>query len=474
MEARRGDRLVAPALAAVRDGWDDLVRTFANVTFGVSLLGVWAFLTLIGVVLEQGKDASFYAATYAPPIARAIARLDLANIYHSPAYIGVLGLILCSMAAATFTKVIPRRIPRLGPVKIDAIPLHAKVVVAGDADDVRARMAAFFGARGWQIRKRAFGGDEWTFADKNNWARRGVLVAHVGFLIIAIGTTIYWATGYSGQFAVLSGESATIPQSGAKIALTRFAYRIDPIRTKAGIVYQPIDYVSNARVTGKDGVTRDAVIRVNQPYDVDGTLVYQATYGFAIDFRLTKNGKPVPGGPDHPLKEGEGFPVDGTSRSIQYTRFVGTIDRATGQPAADPRPNDPGIVIQAYDGDAPIGSALVPLGRPIDLGAGYALTAARYVLYSGFQYRYDPGMVVVGAGAFVLLAGLCISMYFLPARLFVLARPVEGGTEVGIAATTVKGYDVYEDRFREIVASLRRAEPAPHTGVAPQPAAGAV
>jgi cytochrome c biogenesis protein len=460
MEARSGERVASRALGSLRESWNDLVRLFAHVPFGVSLLAAWAFLTLIGVIIEQGKDPSFYAGAYPPPIARLIVRLDVDNIYHSAAYIGVLGLILCSMAAATFTKVIPRRIPRLNPVKVDAIPLHARVRVSGDAESVRERIAAFFAARGWQVRKREFGGTEWTFADKNNWARRGVLVAHIGFVIIATGTTIYWAKGYSGQFAVLSGETATIPENGAKISLERFAYRIDPIQTKAGTVFQPIDYVSNAKVTGKDGIARDAVIRVNHPYDVDGTLVYQATYGFAIDFRLTKDGRPV-AGPDHPLKEGEGFVIDGTSRAIQYQRFVGTIDRATGQPAADPRPNDPGVVVQAFDGDRPAGSAMLALGQQAELGAGYALTASRYVLYSGFQYRYDPGMVVVGIGAFVLLAGLCISFYFLPARLFVTARYAgEGATEVGIAATTVRGYDVFEERFREIVDDLRRTEPA--------------
>ena len=453
MEATSGARLVAP----IRETWADLVRLFANVTFGVSLLAVWALLTLIGVVIEQGKDPSFYASNYAPPLARLILRIHLDNIYHSPAYLLNIGLILCSMAAATFTKVIPRRIPRLGPVKIDAIPLHATIVVADDVERVRERVAAFFAARGWQIRKREFGGAEWTFADKNNWARRGVLVAHVGFLLIAIGTTIYWAKGYSGEFAVLSGDTATIPQSGTRIALKRFAYRIDPIRTKAGVVYQPIDYVSDATVTGRDGVPRNAVIRVNHPYDVDGTLVYQSTYGFAIDFRLTKDGRPV-AGPDHPLKEGEGFLIDGTSRAIQYARFVGTIDRTTGQPAADPRPNDPAVVLQAFDGNQPAGTALAPLGSTLDLGAGYALTPVKYVLYSGFQYRYDPGIPVVGLGAFVLLAGLCISFYFLPARLFVLARPVAMGTEVGLAATTVRGYDVFEDRFRELVTALQRDE----------------
>jgi len=448
------------ALAALRETWDDTVRLFANVTFGVSLLAVWGGLTLIGVVIEQGKDGAFYASEYAPSLARLIVRLDLGNIYHSAAYLGVLGLILCSMGAATFTKVIPRRIPRLNPVKIDAIPLHATVRVAGDVESARARLAAFFAERGWQVRKREFGGTEWTFADKNNWARRGVLVAHVGFVLIALGTTIYWAKGYSGQFAVLSGQTATIPENGVKVDLKRFAYRIDPIQTKAGTVYQPIDYVSNAIVTGSDGKPQNAEIRVNHPYEVDGTAIYQATYGFAIDFRLSKDGRALPG-PDHALKEGEGFVIPGTSRALQYQRFVGTIDRTTGQPAADPRPNDPAVVVQAFDGEQPAGSALLPLGRPVALGAGYKLEAARYVLYSGFQYRNDPGILVVGLGAFVLLAGLCISFYFLPARLFVLARTAgDGGTEVGIAATTVRGYDVFEDRFRDIVDALRRAEPA--------------
>ncbi|MDB5071219.1 MAG: hypothetical protein JWM87_2330, partial [Candidatus Eremiobacteraeota bacterium] len=133
MEARSGGGLAPRTLSGLRESWNDLVRLFAHIPFGVSLLAIWALLTLIGVVIEQGKDAAFYASAYAPPIARLIARLDLSNIYHSAAYIGVLGLIICSMTAATFTKVIPRRIPRLNPVKVDAIPLHATVRVAGDA-----------------------------------------------------------------------------------------------------------------------------------------------------------------------------------------------------------------------------------------------------------------------------------------------------------------------------------------------------
>jgi hypothetical protein len=385
-----------------------------------------------------------------------VLRLHLDNIYHSPAYLAIIGLILISMTVATFRRVIPARLPALRPVKIDKIPLHASFTVEGDEPEVRGRLERYFADHGWQIRKREFGGEEWSFIDKHNWARRGVLVAHVGFVIIAAGTTVYWATGYSGQFAVLSGSTATIPQSGATIALKQFGYRIEPVMTKSGIVYQPIDYVSHAVVTGKDGVPRDVVIRVNQPADVDGAKVYQATYGFGITFGLTKDGRPAEGPPPGPLKEGEAFEIPGTSRAIQYRSFVGTIDRRTGAPGADPRPNDPGVVIEAFDGDRPLGSALIPLGTSIDLGAGYRLTPQKYTLYSGFQYRYDPGILLVLTGALVLLAGLCISFYFLPARLYVVLAGAGREWTVGIAATTVKGYDIFEDRFRDIVGALRR------------------
>jgi cytochrome c biogenesis protein len=79
-----------------------------------------------------------------------------------------------------------------------------------------------------------------------------------------------------------------------------------------------------------------------------------------------------------------------------------------------------------------------------------------YILYSGLQYRYDPGVPLVGIGAFVLLAGLIISFYFLPARLFVRVDEAgPGRSRVGLAATTVKGYDVFENEFGRLVIALR-------------------
>ncbi|HEV7178449.1 MAG TPA: cytochrome c biogenesis protein ResB, partial [Candidatus Baltobacteraceae bacterium] len=355
----------------MRTTYDDFIRTFGNVLFAVLLFVVWGVFTLIGVIVDQGKDAASYFASYPAPVARAIMRLGFDNIYHSAWYVGIIALILTSLTVCTFKRVIPARLPPLRPVKIDKIPLNASIRVAAARDDMRARVESFFRERGWNVRKREFDGAEWTFADKHNWARRGVLVAHLGFVIIAAGTTMYWARGFSGETAIVTGQSAEIPETHAIVRLNDFSYRISPIMTKSGMVYQPIDYVSHVTVTGNDGVPRAMTVRVNHPIDVDGTLYYQASYGFAMRFLVTHNGKPDPALSSRILEEGQGFDIPGSRVSVSYDRFVPTVDRQTGMPSADTRVNNPAAVLTVAQDGVDAGSALVPLRTWIDVGGGW-------------------------------------------------------------------------------------------------------
>jgi len=436
--------------------YNDFVQTFGNVLFAVCLFLVWGLLTLIGVVIDQGKDASVYFQAYAPPLARLILRLNFDNIYHTPYYVGIIGLILLSLAVCTFKRVIPARLPPLSAVNIEKIRLHASIDVKGDPGSIRNRVEAFFRARGWHVRKRELGGTEWTFADKHNWARRGVLVAHAGFVIIAAGTTIYWAKGFSGDEAVITGQTVSIPHTQTSIRLNGFSYKIKPIVTKSGMIYQPIDYVSQVTAIGKDGLPRTATIRVNHPLDVDGTLYYQSSYGFALRFGVTHDGVRVPALSNRDYLTGDELALPGTQRTIAVAQFVPTVDRQSGVPSADPRVNHPAVFLQIFDNGQAAGAGLVPMNAAIDVGGGWRIIPQRYLLVSGLQYTHDPGVPLVGIGAFVLLAGLIISFHMLPARLFVRVDPSPAGVTIGIAATTVKGYDIFETQFNELVAELER------------------
>ena len=452
------DEPVLSSRHMVREAYADFVRTFSNVLFAVLLFAIWGLMTLIGVVVEQGKDAAQYFDSYSAPVARLILRLNFDNVYHTPYYVGIIALILVSLTVCTFKRVIPARLPALRPVKIDAIPLNASFSARGDAEPVRERVERFFRDRGWLVRKREFGGTEWSFADKHNWARRGVLVAHIGFAIIAAGTTIYWARGFSGETAIVTGQTVDIPNTKTTIRLDNFEYKIKPIMTKSGMVYQPIDYVSTVTVAGADGRTKTETLRVNHPIDVDKTLYYQSSYGFAMRFNVTHNGVRVPQISDRVYLTGDSFTIPGTQRTVQFSQFVPTVDRQSGKASPDPRLNDPAVALTVTDGGQVLGGALVPVKTWIDVGGGWRVTPAKYALVSGIQYRYDPGVALVGIGAFVLLAGLIISFYFLPARLYARVEPNGDGTStVGVAATTVKGYDIFETQFRELTGSLAEA-----------------
>jgi cytochrome c biogenesis protein ResB len=379
----------------------------------------------------------------------------------------MIGLILLSLAVCTFKRVIPARLPALRPVAVERIPLNATIRVRGDEADVRSRVERFFTKRGWLVRKREFGGTEWTFADKYNWARRGVLVAHIGFTIIAAGTTVYWASGFSGETPVVVGQTIDVPHRRATLRLNDFKFKIQPIMTKSGMVYQPIDYVSYVTVTGADGIPHERTIRVNHPIDIGGSLFYQSSYGFALRFLVSHTGTRDAALSDKVYEVGESITLPGSGRQIQIDQFVPTVDRQTGTPSSDPRINNPAVALEAVQNGETAGAALVPIGTWIDVGDGWRITPVKYVMVSGLQYRYDPGVPLVGIGAFVLLAGLVISFYFLPARLYVRLRHAElspGFTDVELAATTVKGYDIFETQFNELVAELQRTFNPPDEG----------
>ena len=94
-------------------------------------------------------------------------------------------------------------------------------------------------------------------------------------------------------------------------------------------------------------------------------------------------------------------------------------------------------------------SGLIPLGTSLDLGGGYRPPFRATRSIAAFSTATIPGWDWWLIGAIVLLTGLCISFYFLPARLYVKLSGGGRKWNVGIAATTVKGYEVFEDQFRD-------------------------
>jgi hypothetical protein len=58
----------------------------------------------------------------------------------------------------------------------------------------------------------------------------------------------------------------------------------------------------------------------------------------------------------------------------------------------------------------------------------------------------------------------------LPARLYVQITGANRNWNVGIAATTVKGFSIYEEQFAALIEALKRSEDGPRNKPRSQPA----
>ena len=438
---------------------EEILNLLSNVMFPVVIFLIWAAMTTVGTIVEQGQPEQHYYDTYPLPVANAIVRLHLTGIFHSVPYISLVVLLLLSMSVCTFRRVIPKRFPKDRPVPIGNFGLHAQLAGTRSLLDTQAAAQDYFRARGFSMRSLEQAGAHWLFGDKQKWARYGVLVAHLGFVVIAFGVFLGWLRGYSGQVVLYKGGSALVAPAGLQLTLDKFSASFVPVQTPNGVTYQAQKFQSDVTFTDAGGANERARILVNHPHVTpNGVYFYQASYSFAGHLQVSRAGKvlALPGTEGH-LQPQDAIFLPGTSRAVEYGTLLGPTD---------PSQTPPGVALPARDQYAlwvfhdnipttnrPI---LLPIGSSMDVGDGYRLTALTPTPSTGLTYRYDPGQAWVGLGCLILVAGFVMALFFVPVKLYAKVRAEGSGAAVEVAATTTKGNAIYEDEFAALADGLRR------------------
>jgi len=428
--------------------------------FPVVVFLIWAVLTTIGTIVDQNQPAQHYYDVYPLPVANAIIRLHLTGIYHSAPYVSLVVLLLLSMSVCTFRRVIPKRFPKDRPVPIANFGLHAKAEAHASAAAIAATAEDYFRSKGFALRTLASGGERWFFGDKQKWARYGVLVAHLGFAVIAFGVFLGWLRGFSGQVVLYEGTPVAVAPAGVALALRRFTADFVPVQTPVGVTYQAQKFQSDVHFTSDSGETSDAKILVNHPHITPGGVYfYQASYSFAGHLQVTRNGKPqnLPG-TEGRLQPQDAIFLPGTSRAIEYGTLLGPTDPSQTPPGIAVPTRDE-YAIWAFHDNIPTTNRpiLLPVGSGMDVGDGYRVLALPPTPSTGLTYRYDPGQGWVALGCLILVAGFVMALFFVPVKLYAKVSAAGEGSCVEMAATTTKGNAIYEDEFAALGQGLTRA-----------------
>ena len=440
---------------------EEILNLLSNVLFPVVVFLVWAAATTVGTVVKQNLASQQYYDEYPEALANVILRLHLTNVFHSVPYIALVVLLLTSMAVCTFRRVIPKRFPKDRAVPIRNFGLHQEFATAGNATDVGERVKRYLQARGFALRSQSIDGAAWLFGDKQKWARYGVLVAHLGFVVITFGVFMGWLKGFSGQVLLFKNDTAQVAHTDLRLTLNTFQAQFIPVHTPAGVTYQASKFQSNVSFAGSQDAARASIL-VNHPFVTsDGIYFYQASYTFGGNLHVSRNGKllNLPG-TDGRLSPQDAIFLPGTSRAIEYGTLLGPSDPSQ-TPAGVPLPAKDEYALWIFHDNIPTTAKpiLLPVGSSVAAGDGYTITALPPTPASGLTYRYDPGQYWVGLGCVILVAGFVMALFFMPIKLYVRVAPSNARNAVEVAATTTKGNTMYEDDFKALLKGLREAVP---------------
>jgi cytochrome c biogenesis protein len=438
---------------------EEVLNLLSNVMFPVVVFLIWAAMTTVGTIVDQNQPEQHYYDTYPLAIANAIVRLHLTGIFHSVPYISLVVLLLLSMSVCTFRRVIPKRFPKDRAVPIGNFGLHAEVASGATVKETQDAAESYFRSRGFSMRSHPDSGAHWLFGDKQKWARYGVLVAHLGFAVIAFGVFLGWLRGFSGQVVLYKGDTAAIAPANEHLTLNAFTATFVPVQTPNGVSYQAQKFQSDVTFADAQGNQERSNILVNHPHITPmGVYFYQASYSFAGNLQVTRDGKIVHlEGTDGRLNPQDAIFLPGTSRVIEYGTLLGPTD---------PSQTPPGVALPAHDEYAlwvfhdnipttnrPL---LVPIGSSVNVGDGYRVTALPPTPSTGLTYRFDPGQSWVALGCLILVAGFVMALFFVPVKLYARISAKASGTAVELAATTTKGNAIYEDEFRALTSGLQK------------------
>jgi cytochrome c biogenesis protein len=440
---------------------DEILDLLSNVMFPVVVFLIWAVATTIGTIVDQNQPVQHYYDEFPLAVANAVVRLHLTNVFHSVPYISLVVLLLLSMSVCTFRRVIPKRFPKDRAVPIGNFGLHADFNSASEARVADESAHAFLRSKGFALRSQTIDGAHWIFGDKQKWARYGVLVAHLGFAVIAFGVFLGWLRGFSGQVLIYQGQSASVAPANLRLTLDKFVATFVPVQTPEGTTYQAQKFQSDITFADANGSQQQANILVNHPHVTpSGVYFYQASYNFAGNLGIKRNGQMVrlQDAGSH-LGPQDAIFLPGTSRAIEYGTLLGPTDPSQ-TPAGVPLPARDEYALWVFHDNIPTTSRpiLLPVGSTIDVGDGYQVTAQPPTPSTGLTYRYDPGQGWVGLGCLILVAGFVMALFFVPVKLYAKISPfAASGSKIEIAATTTKGNAIYEDDFASLIRGLREA-----------------
>jgi cytochrome c biogenesis protein len=442
---------------------------FSSVRLTIALLIIIALAAILGTVIPQRDMAGEALQKLPPAVAGFLKILQLSDLYHSTWFLLLMALltvnlVVCSLNRLPSSLRLYRRKPEPDrPGLYEDLSPERILVSEGSPEDETVKIEGILRKSfGTADRKKT---DQATYlrGHRGAWSYFGVYVNHAGVLVIILGAVIGSILGFDGSVNIPEGGSADrIELRGGKGVMDLgFSVMCDKFSVEFYDSGMPKLYKSDLSFLRDGQILARGSLMVNHPLEFDGIHFYQASYG-AIPgealLKITNRGEQLV----RRVSQGERFEIDGGKAQVEILRIEENLMRMGPAVKVGITAGDRAIsfwvfkYIDAIEEQNPMISKQVPQFNPgLYKPFLFKLEGIETSFYTGLKVTRDPGVPVVGAGAFLLVAGFLLTFFSSHRQVFVRVDRKHGKTRISIAGRCSRDPVQLDREIERIIRSLK-------------------
>jgi cytochrome c biogenesis protein len=433
-------------------------KFFSSVKLTVALLIMLAGVSIIGTVVPQQEGAVEYARSLSPQMLRIYSALDLFDMYHSLWFRLMMGflalnLIICSLdrfpGAMKRFRALPRP-DRDKPYK----NLSARYTFRAQAGvtDASSSVARLLEGSFKRIQKHITRDTHYFYGDKGRFSHFGVYFVHLSVLLILVGALAGSFFGFEAYVNIQEGEKTGIVTLRKKMTPLKlgFEVRLDQFFVDFYETGAPKEYRSELTFIEKGKEVKKGSLLVNHPIQFRGITFYQSSYGKVpgkgVHLKITRNAE----GREKKkfvVERDKAVSLPGGEGQFQVVHVRGDIMNMGPAVLIAVRPKNGEVkqfwIFQNYEiakKRLPKPMLRSPKFDPSSFKPyTFFLDGVDMGYYSGLQVNRDPGVPLVWAGCFLMVAGFFVTFFTSHIRTWVRISSEKGeAVRISIAGRSNK------------------------------------
>ncbi|MBC7364022.1 MAG: cytochrome c biogenesis protein ResB [Candidatus Aminicenantes bacterium] len=432
------------------------MKFITSLKLTILLIILFIILALLGTLLPQNEEPSFYRAHYGEK-ANLILTLGLDHLYRSPLFLSVAFLFLLNLFTCSLKnflskiKTLQIQSTLLTPTSKEDRLLSEKL---NQARPETGLLAELLKKKSFRVKVSEVQNGHLITARKGLVGLFGPEIVHFGLLLIILGGLGSALLSYRNTIALMEGEQSRLEGHDLILRLDRFTTEFYP----NGAVR---DWKSQVSILEDNQVKTSGTIEVNKPLSYKGLNFYQMSYGY--DWDRTRVKLKIKSGNKQIITEidnGQSKVLNSTGLELKVLSFVPDfqIDN-TGQVfSRSAEPVNPAVLLQLEEDKKVIFSGWVFYLHP-DFNRFQRKTSEdlqiKFESFNAPQFSVieavkDPAASIVWLGCFLLVVGLFSSFYRPYRELKIIKQPNGHYT-----ASSMSRKD--RDRFSAEISELAKA-----------------